>query len=157
MNGNRWTRSLLGMALVGLMACGGGEPAEEEVSEDAPASEASAPAAASAPALDPTELQTNAAAHEGERVSLSGMNVQSTVGTSAVWVELPNRNPFLVHFAAPPIPAAGRRVDLVGTVHAITPEVVNGWVSSGAISENDKLVVEFATHYLESEAVTPTP
>jgi hypothetical protein len=157
MNASKWTRSLLGMALVGLMACGGGEPAEEEVSEEAAPPEATAPAAPSAPALDPTELQTNAAAHEGEQVSLSGMNVQSTVGTSAVWVELPNKNPFLVHFAAPPIPAAGRRVDLVGTVHAITPDVVNGWVSSGAITENDKLVVEFATHYLEAESVTAAP
>ena len=157
MNASKWTRSLLGMALVGLMACGGGEPAEEEVSEEAAPPEATAPAAPSAPALDPTELQTNAAAHEGERVSLSGMNVQSAVGTSAVWVELPNKNPFLVHFTAPPIPAAGRRVDLVGTVHAITPDVVNGWVSSGAITENDKLVVEFATHYLEAESVTAAP
>jgi hypothetical protein len=154
MNGSKWTRSLLGMALVGLTACGGGEPADEEVVEEAPA-EAAAAAMPEAAVLDPTELQTNAAAHEGMTVRLNGMNVQSAVGTNAVWVELPNRNPFLVHVATPPVPAAGRSIDIVGTVQPITPEVVNGWVSSGAITENDRLVVEFATHYIEAQAVQP--
>ena len=151
MNGSNWTRTLLGFALIGLMACGGGETTEEEIVEEAPAP--AAPAMPEAAVLDATELQMNAAAHEGQTVRLNGMNVQSAVGANAVWVELPNKNPFLVHTMTPP--AAGTAVDIVGTVNAITPEIVAGWVTSGAITENDKLVVEFATHYIEAQAIEP--
>jgi hypothetical protein len=151
-------RSLLGTALVGLMACGGGEPAEEAAVEEAPAEAPAAPAMPEATVIQATELATNAARHEGSSVRLNGLTVTSAVGTSAVFVELPTSpapTPFLIFFPAPPVPAAGRSVDVVGTVKPVTPELVNGWVSSGAITENDRLMVEFASYYLESQAVQP--
>jgi hypothetical protein len=153
MNGTKWTRALLVFGLVGVAACGGGEPAEEEVMEEAP--QAAAPTMPEAPVIQASEL-ANASAHEGMTVRVNGLQVSSAVGTSAVFVNLPTSpapTPFLVHFSAPPVPAAGRTFDVVGTVTPITPEVVDGWISSGAITENDRLMVEFATHYIESQAV----
>ena len=155
MNGTKWTRALLVFGLVGLAACGGGEPAEE-VADGAPEASA-APTMPEAPVIAAAEL-ANASAHEGMAVRVNGLLVSSAVGTSAVFVNLPTSpapTPFLVHFAAPPVPAAGRSFDVVGTVTPVTPEVVEGWISSGAITENDRLMVEFATHYLESQAVQP--
>jgi hypothetical protein len=153
MNGTIWTRALLVFGLVGVVACGGGEPAEEGA-EEAPAAPA-APTLPEAPVVSATEL-ANPAAHEGMAVRVNGLMVNSAVGTSAVFVNLPTTpapTPFLVHFGAPPVPAAGRSFDVVGTIRPITPDVVNGWIASGAITENDRLMVEFATHYLESQAV----
>ena len=121
MNTTKWTRTLLGLALVGVTACGGGET-EEEVIEEAPVEAPAAPAMPEAAVLDATELQTNAAAHEGQTVRLNDMHVTSTVGTAGVWVELPNKNPFLVHTTTPP--ATGSMVDIVGTVTPITPAAI---------------------------------
>jgi hypothetical protein len=155
MNATKWTRTLMGLALVGLMACGGGEPAEEEVVEEAPPA---APAMPEATVIQATELATNPQAHEGMTVRVNALMVKSPVGNSAVFVDLPTTpapTPFLVYFLAPPIPAAGRSVDIVGTVKPVTPEVVSGWVTAGTITENDRLVVEFASHYLESQSIQP--
>ena len=158
-----WTRgrgfsfSLVGMALVALMACGGGEPAEDEMVEEAAPEALSAPAMPEATVVDPAELGTNPGAHEGGAVRINGVAVTSLLGTSAFWVELPTSpavTPFLVHSATPP--AANTRVDIVGTVTAVTTAAVDEWVTSGAITENDRLVVEFATHFLEAEAIQPS-
>jgi hypothetical protein len=157
MNATKWTRTLLGLALIGVTACGGGEPAEEEVVEEAPAAPA-APAMPEAPVIEATELASNAAAHQGMPVRLNALMVNSAVGTGAVFVNLPTSpapTPFLIQFPNPPVPAAGRSIDVVGTVKPVTPELVNGWVSSGVITENDRLMVEFASHYLEAQAVQP--
>ena len=154
MNATKWTRTLLGLALVGLMACGGGEPAEEEVVEEAPEAPA-APAMPEATVVEGAAL-ANPAAYNGQTIRVNGLQVNSQVGNSAVFVNLPTSpapTPFLIHFASPPVPAAGRTIDVVGTVTPVTPELVDGWVSSGAITENDRLMVEFASHYLESQAV----
>jgi len=157
MNSTKWTRTLLGLALVGVMACGGGEPEEDPAAEAAPEAPA-APALPEATVVEGAALGTNPASYEGQTVRVNGLTVKSPVGTSAVFVDLPTTpqpTPFLIHFGAPPVPAGGRAIDIVGVVTPVTPEVVEGWVASGAITENDRLVVEFASHYLESQAVQP--
>jgi hypothetical protein len=154
MHGRRSASLFLGLALVGLVACGGGEPAVEEVVEEAPPA---APAMPEATVVDLAEFGTNPGGYEGTPVRLNAVPVTSVLGTNAVWVELPTTpavTPFLVHTATPP--AANTRVDIVGTVTAVTPAAVDEWVNSGVISENDRLVVEFATHYLEAEAIQPS-
>ncbi len=145
---------LMGLALVSFAGCGG-ETAEEAVMEEA--STAAAPAMPEADVVDQAELGMDPAGHEGMVVRLNGITVTSVVGTSAFWTELPTDpapTPFLVHTAS--TPAANARVDVVGTVSQITPAVVEDWVSSGAITEGDRLMVEFATHYLEAEAIQPS-
>lgn len=157
MNEMNWTRflpkTLFGLVLVTLVACGGGESAEEPM-EEAPAV-AAAPSMPEAPVIQATEL-ANPAAHEGMTVRVNGLMVKSAVGTKAIFVDLPTSpapTPFLIYLPGPPVPAAGRSIDIVGTVKPVTPEVVGQWVAAGEITENDRLVVEFASHYLESQAV----
>ena len=107
MNAKVWTRTLMGLALVGLMACGGAETEEAPEAEAAPEAPA-APAMPEAQVVEGTEL-ANAAAHEGMTVRVNGLQVNSAVGTSAVFVTLPTTRqptPFLIHFSQPPIPAA---------------------------------------------------
>lgn len=156
MNGLNWTRTgriaptLLGLAL--LAACGGGEPAEDMVEEavEAPA----APAMPDAPVVEGAELGTNTAAFEGQMVRVNGLRVTGPVGSTGVWVELPTTpqpTPLLVR--GTPQPAAGSTIDVVGTVQPISSELVSGWVSAGEITENEQIAVEFATHYLDAQAI----
>src|SRR5687768_14190245 len=154
MNTTKWTRALLSFAVVGLVACGGAET-EEEIVEEAPEAPA-APAMPEATVVQGGTLGTNFPAYEGQTVRLNGLRVTAMVGTSAVFVELPTTpqpTQFLVHSTTPP--AVGSTVDVVGTVTPITPQVVDGWLSSNAITENDRALVEFSTHYLEAQAVQP--
>ena len=159
MNGTSWTRArrlaptLLGLALVGLVGCGGGEPAEEELVEEAPSLAATMPEAT---VVEATQLVTNPATYEGQTVRINGVRVSSPLGSGAVWVDLPadlQPTPFLVR--TPTLPATGSTVDIVGTVMAMDEATVDEWVTSGMISENERLQAEFATHYIDAQAVQP--
>ena len=159
MNGTSWTRArrlaptLLGLALVGLVGCGGGEPAEEELVDETPSPAATMPEAT---VVEATQLVTNPATHEGQTVRINGVRVSSPLGSGAVWVDLPTGpqpTPFLVR--APTPPATGSTVDIVGTVMAMDEATVDEWVTSGMISENERLQAEFATHYIDAQAVQP--
>lgn len=153
-HGLRLTSSCLVVALVALTGCGGGEPAADDMAEDTPAMEEAAPAMPEAAVVDAGALGVDPAAYEGQMIRLNGMMAASVVGTGAVFVELPTDpapTAFLVRSDSPP--AAGAMFDVVGTVTAITTTAVDEWVSAGEITENDRLVVEFNTHYLEAEAV----
>jgi hypothetical protein len=160
MDRNAWNRmgarcaaSMMVFGLVSLAACGGAEEGEE-MAEDTAAAEA--PAAAAMPeaqAIDPAQLQTGAAALAGQTVRLNAMKVVSSLGPNGFWVELPNKNPFLVVTADAATANPGETVDVVGTVTQMTPETLNEWVSSGRITENQKLEAEFATEYIDAQAV----
>lgn len=153
-HGLRLTSSCLVVALVALTGCGGGEPAADDMTEDAPAMEEAASEMPEAAVVDAGALGADPAAYEGQMIRLNGMMAASVVGTGAVFVELPTDpapTAFLVRSDSPP--AAGAMFDVVGTVTAITAAAVDEWVSAGEITENDRLVVEFNTHYLEAESV----
>lgn len=146
--------SCLVVALVALTGCGGGEPAADDMAEEAPAMEEAAPAMPEAAAVDAGVLGADPAAYEGQTIRLNGVMAASMVGMGAVFIELPTDpapTPFLVRTDSPP--AVGAMFDVVGTVTPITTAAVDEWVSAGEITENDRLVVEFATHYLEGESV----
>lgn len=151
--GFKLTSSCLVLTLVALTGCGGGEPAADDMAEE-PAMEETAAEMPEATMVDAAALGADPAAYEGQMVRLNGVTAASMIGASAVFVELPTDpapTAFLVRTDSPP--AAGSMFDVVGTVTAITTATVDEWVSSGAISENDRMVVEFATHYLEATSV----
>ncbi len=104
------------------------------------------------------DLQIDPTPYEGQQIRLEGLAVASGLGTQGFWLELPNRNPFLVSLseavkaegvAAQP----GQVTQVVGTIHAMSDSVLNAWSSSGSIGEGDRLAAEFATHYLEATVV----
>lgn len=104
------------------------------------------------------DLKTGSEAYEGQVVRLSGVAVSQTMGSQAFFVDLPATanlpaTPFLVRAlpAAGGIPAMGTQVVITGMLLAVTDSMVSDWVGSGVINENDRLLVEFATHYIEAE------
>jgi hypothetical protein len=159
MDRNRWHRasrklavSMMVTGLIGLPACGGAEEeAEAPVEEAAPA----APAMPDATAVEAIQLQTGAAALAGQTVRVNGLKVVSRLGPNGFWVELPNKNPFLVVTSEASTVDPQTMVDVVGTVTVMNDSILTAWVSSGAITENQKLEAEFATEFLQAQAVQP--
>jgi hypothetical protein len=101
------------------------------------------------------ELQRDASPLVGKLVKVEPLPLASKLGTQGFWLELPNKNPFLVSLddslKADSIPMqAGQKVTVVGTIRAMSDSAVSSWVSSGSIGEGDKLAAEFATYYLQA-------
>jgi hypothetical protein len=105
-----------------------------------------------------TALETDAGSYLGQLVKTEELPVASGLGTRGFWLELPNKNPFLVALndsllADSTVVDAGQHVVVVGTMYAMNDSAVNAWVKSGSIGEGDKLAAEFATQYLEARHV----
>ena len=142
--------TMMTTGVITLAACG--EKAEEAPAQAAPA----APAAPSLPAateVQALQLQTGAAALKGQTVRVNGLNVVSKLGTKGFWVTLPNKNPFLIMTAAGATPNPGANIDVVGTVTVMNDSILTAWVSSGAITDNQKLEAEFATEFIQAQAM----
>lgn len=152
----RWRTAsgkLASMMMLGLLAaCGGGEEAEDVPAEE-PAAAPAAPALPAATVVEPMQLQTGAAALAGQTVRVNAMKVVSRLGPKGFWVELPNRNPFLVVTTEDATANPNDVVDVVGTVTQMNDSILTNWVSSGAITENQRLEAEFATEFLQAQAV----
>jgi hypothetical protein len=155
MDRNLWQRAGKTLALtmaLALAACG--DKAEEAAVE----TEAAAPAAPSMPAANEVQaiqLQTGAAGLAGQTVRVNGLKVVSRLGPRGFWVELPNKNPFLVVTTDSAAVQPQTMVDVVGTVTVMNDSILGAWVTSGAITENQKLEAEFATEFLQAQAVSP--
>jgi len=101
------------------------------------------------------QLQQDPSPLVGKLIRLEPLQVASRLGTQGFWLELPNKNPFLVSLddslKADSISVqSGQKVTVVGTIMAMSDSAVNAWMSSGSIGEGDKLAAEFATHYLQA-------
>ncbi len=104
------------------------------------------------------DIQMDPSPYEGQEIRLEGMPVASGLGTQGFWIEMPNRNPFLISLSegvkAEGIAIVpGQSASVVGTLYAMSDSALNAWTSAGAIGEGDRLAAEFATHYLEATAV----
>jgi hypothetical protein len=105
-----------------------------------------------------TDLEQDPAGLVGALVKVEPLPVASDLGTQGFWLELPNKNPFLVSLDDSLIAdslkvPAGKNVEVVGLIMAMTDSVVNSWVKAGHISQGDKLAAQFATHYLQARHV----
>jgi hypothetical protein len=104
------------------------------------------------------DLQVDPSPYVGMTIKVEGLTVASGLGTQGFWLELPNKNPFLVSMSeavkAEGISVGpGQRVSVSGTIYAMGDSVLNAWSTSGAIGEGDRLAAEFATHFLEAQQV----
>lgn len=113
--------------------------------------------------VDPEALKTGASAFEGQTVRLAEVMVSQSLGDVTFFVDLPESDalppqPFLVRLN-PDLVAAGQsvplnqRVTVVGPLMAMQDSIVQAWLGDGSISPNDQLLVEFATHFIEAEAI----
>lgn len=156
MDRNLWQRAgkplVVTMALA-LAACGG-KDADDTMAADS----VMAPAAPSMPAateVQALQLQNGAAALAGQTVRVNSLKIVSRLGPRGFWVELPNKNPFLVVTTDSAAVSPQTMVDVVGTVTVMNDSILGAWVTSGAITENQKLEAEFATEFLQAQAVSP--
>jgi cbb3-type cytochrome oxidase subunit 3 len=125
------------------------EMPEEEVVEEM----------AGIPLADVTAIGTDPATFEGEVVSGVGYSVASLFGTAGFWVETASGNPFLVVYgdelgASGVSVAQGDVVSVSGALVAMQMSLLDEWLAAGGITENDKIIGEFATHFIAADQVT---
>ena len=104
------------------------------------------------------DLQTDPSPYEGMTIKVENMTVASGMGTRGFWLELPNKNPFLVYMsdaaaAEGTTVTPGQVVSVSGVIHAMGDSVLNAWSAAGGIGEGDRLAAEFATHFLEAQQI----
>ncbi|MCG6987883.1 MAG: hypothetical protein LJF06_06855 [Gemmatimonadetes bacterium] len=105
-----------------------------------------------------TDLEQDPAGLVGALVKVEPLPVASDLGTQGFWLELPNKNPFLVSLDDSLIAdslkvPAGENVEVVGIILTMSDSVVDSWVKAGHISQGDKLAAQFATNYLQARHV----
>jgi len=131
------------------------DAAARAVEEDVPEDTSSAMAGALVPGED---LQGDPSPYEGMTIKVEGLSVASRLGTQGFWLELPNKNPFLVSMseavkAEGTSVTTGQTVTVTGTIYAMGDSVLDAWSRAGTIGEGDRLAAEFATHFLEAQQV----
>ena len=104
------------------------------------------------------DIQMDPSPYEGQEIRLEGLPVASGLGTQGFWIEMPNRNPFLVSMsegvkAEGLAIVPGQSASVVGTIFAMSDSALSAWTTAGAVGEGDRLAAEFATHYLEATGV----
>jgi len=107
--------------------------------------------------VDPGALAVGPGQFEGQLVRLSNVTVASAVGAQAFFVDLP-QTPFLIRMDTALVArgmtvVAGEQVDLVGMLMSMTDSIVSDWFVSGAITDADRPLVEFASHFIEAQQV----
>ncbi len=108
--------------------------------------------------IEASQIQMDAAPYEGQMVRLDSLPVASGLGSQGFWLEMPNKNPFLVSIsdavrADSVTVSPGENVTVIGTIRAMSDSVLNAWSNAGTIGEGDRLAAEFATHFLDAERV----
>ena len=107
-------------------------------------------------------LQMDATPYEGQVVRVEDLPVASTLGSQGYWLEMPNRNPFLVSLS-PQVrnqgvtAEAGDLATVEGRVVAINDSVLTAWTDAGTIADGDRLAAEFATHFIEASRLQVVP
>jgi hypothetical protein len=115
-----------------------------------------------AQAVTAMELRTGTASYMGQMVRVSGVPVAMNVGDEIFMIDLGEGDTqalFPVHLdsvltargeAAPP---SGATVTVAGTVQPVNDSIVTAWLDAGAISEGDRPIVEYATHYVDARRI----
>lgn len=110
----------------------------------------------------PADIQMDASPFLGQQIRINATNVASLLGQQGFWLATPSGNPFLVSkgsevMAAGTAITPGTPVTVIGTVHAMSDSILNAWTQAGTIAEGDRIVAEFATHFIEaSDVMTPS-
>jgi hypothetical protein len=86
----------------------------------------------------------------GEEITMRLVEVNSTIGDRLFWTMLPGGNPYLMHISeealADSVEVLGnRRVDITGSVMALSDSLLDVWMESGVLrSEGDRLQTLYA-------------
>ena len=107
--------------------------------------------------ISASDIMMDASGYEGQLVSLEPQTVISLVGQQGFMVDFPT-GPFLVSLSEELI-ADGFGVEaqdvvrVTGRVTAMSPEVAGAWQEAGTITETERMVAEFAVHFIAAEEI----
>ena len=98
---------------------------------------------------------------EGQMIRGMGYEVASQLGSQGFWVNTEYGNPFLIILtdelrAAGVSVSQGAVVDLTGELHPMEASRLDEWIAAGTITASDRVIAEFATHYVQADDVTVT-
>ena len=103
------------------------------------------------------DIMTDASPYAGQLVRLAPQTVLSMVGQQGFTLDFP-AGPFLVSYSDQEITdgfavAPGDVVRVTGRITAMTPEIAGGWQEAGRLNEGERMVAEFAVHFLQAEDI----
>jgi len=103
------------------------------------------------------DIMLDASPYLGQLVRLAPQTVLSLVGQQGFMVDFPS-GPFLVSYSDQEITdgfavVPGDVVRVTGRITAMTPEIAGGWQAAGRLNEGERLVAEFAVHFLQAEDI----
>jgi hypothetical protein len=105
--------------------------------------------------VDPAAFELSPDDFMGVTIRLDDVNVAQAVGTRSFFIDLP-RTPFLVHLgdemvaAGEMLPSTGAPATVIGDVVAMNDSIVSAWAEAGEFAEADRVLIEFATHFIEA-------
>lgn len=108
---------------------------------------------------DVTAIGSDPEAFVGEEIHADGHEVASLFGSQGFWVNTETGNPFLVVWSDELIAEGasvtpGDTIDGYGGMMRMDPAHLDEWTGAGTITEGDRVVGEFATHFVEAHTVT---
>jgi len=135
-----------------------GEAAAERALKLVEAAEVVEELVSTAPEVSSDDLRLGGATYEGQEIRLSSFIVASLVGSQGFWLDIPGGSPFLVSMSADVIAeglavSGGTMATVIGTVVPMNDSSLTAWSDAGTINDNDRLVAEFATHFIEATDV----
>lgn len=143
--------SALGLLVCVAMACAPGD--ETAVTEDA----AETPAM-TGEVITLADIAAGTDTLQNRDLMLREVPVAAAMGQRAFWVELPNRQPYLIKLDADLAATgvtfqSGDTVDIAGRILTMSDSVISDWMTSGAITANQEAEARFATSFLQATDV----
>ena len=152
---------ILAFAVIGgfMFWLNGQAAAERQAQLDAAAARAAAEeesAAATVETVAIGDIEVDPTPYVGTKLRSEGA-VASMLGTQGFWLATPSGNPFLVSWSAEafdgPTIAMGDTIAVEGVVTEMQELTLVEWSAAQTISDVDRMVAEFATHYIAADRV----
>jgi hypothetical protein len=103
------------------------------------------------------DIEVDPSPYVGTKLRSEGA-VASMLGTQGFWLATPSGNPFLISWSEELLAegasvAMGDTIAVEGVVTEMQPLTLVEWSTAQTISETDRIVAEFATHYIAADRV----
>ena len=144
---------VLAFAAVMAIAC---ESAEPPVAEETPADTANV---TTAEEITLEDIVAGTDSLQNRDVMLRDAEVLSPMGQRAFWVNLPNRQPYLIKMGTDVATGVtfeeGDAFDVTGRILLMSDSVISDWIAAGVITANQESEARFATSFLQATDVRP--
>lgn len=153
---------ILAFAVIGgfMFWLNGQAAAEKQAQAEAAAALAAAEEERSAATVETVaigDIEVDPSPYVGTKLRSEGA-VASMLGTQGFWLATPSGNPFLISWSEELLAegasvAMGDTIAVEGVVTEMQPLTLVEWSTAQTISETDRIVAEFATHYIAADRV----